>query len=80
MDRETIQAKIKEILMDLLDITEEQITPNATLINELGASSVDLVEIIAALENEYNIDISDEDADGIRTVQAIIDHVAAATS
>lgn len=79
MNSETIEAKVKDILLDLLDTSEEKITPDASLINDLGASSVDLVEVLAELENEYDIDISDEQAERIRTVQSIIDFVQSAT-
>lgn len=69
------EDKINGILLDLLDISEDAIRPEASLISNLGASSVDLVEIITALENEFNLDISDEDAARIRTVKDIIDYV-----
>lgn len=80
MTSDTIEAKVKDILLELLDTSEEKITPSASLINDLGASSVDLVEILAELENEFDVNISDEEAEGIRTVQSIIDYVQSATS
>lgn len=80
MNSETIETKVKEILLDMLDVSEEEIIPNASLINDLDASSVDLVEIIAELENEYDIDISDEDAASLRNVQNILDYVKKVTA
>jgi acyl carrier protein len=80
MTSDTIEAKVKDILLELLDTSEEKITPSASLINDLGASSVDLVEILAELENEFDVNISDEEAEGIRTVQSILDYVQSAKS
>ena len=76
----SIEEKLKEVLLEILDVEEEDITPTAHLINDLGASSVDLVEIVAGVENEFDIDISDKDAQKIRTVQALIDYVKKSTS
>jgi acyl carrier protein len=69
------QEQIHEIFLDILEVEESDIKPSASLINDLGASSVDLVEVIAALENEFDIDISEEDAEEIRTVQHVYDFV-----
>ena len=71
----SIEEKLNEVLLEILDVEEKDITPTAHLINDLGASSVDLVEIVAGVENEFDIDISDKDAEKIRTVQALIDYV-----
>lgn len=79
MNSETIEAKVKEILLDMLDISEDDITPNASLINDLDASSVDLVEIISEIENEYDVDVSDEEAASLRTVQNVFDYVQKVT-
>ena len=72
-----LQEKIDEILLDILDISEEDIKPDAQLRRDLGASSVDLVEIVASLENEFDLDISDEEAQEMRTVGAIIEFIQA---
>ena len=71
----SVEGKVKEILLDILDIEDEEIVPEASLVNDLSASSVDLVEVVAALENEFDIDISDEDAATIRTVKSICDYL-----
>jgi acyl carrier protein len=71
----SIEERLTAVLLEILDVEEEDITPTGHLINDLGASSVDLVEIVAGVENEFDIDISDKDAQKIRTVQALIDYV-----
>jgi acyl carrier protein len=76
----SIEEKLTSVLLEILDVEEKDITPTAHLINDLGASSVDLVEIVAGVENEFDIDISDKDAQKIRTVQALIDYVKEGTS
>jgi acyl carrier protein len=76
----SIEERVKEILLDILDIDEKNVVPDATFITDLGASSVDLVEIIAAVENHFDIEISDEEAEQIRTVQALIDFLKTKTS
>ena len=76
----SVQERVKEILMDILDVEEKAIVPDATFITDLGASSVDLVEIIAAVENHFDIEISDEEAQQIRTVRALIDFLKTKTS
>ena len=75
-----IEQRVKNILLDILDIDEEQIVPTASLRSDLGASSVDLVEIIAALENEFDLDIPDSEAQSVRTVGAIIEYVQRKTA
>lgn len=76
----SIEERVKEILLDILDIDEKNVVPDAIFITDLGASSVDLVEIIAAVENHFDIEISDEEAEQIRTVQALIDFLKTKTS
>ncbi len=71
----SVQEKVYEILVEILDTSEADLNPEATLIGDLEASSVDLVEIIAAIENEFDMDISDEEAQQLRTVKAVIDFV-----
>ena len=75
----SIEEKVKANLMELLDIDASQVTPQAHLRKDLQASSVDLVEIMAALENEFDIDIPDEDATKLLEVQGIVDYVKAKT-
>ena len=75
-----VQERIHAILLDILEISEEDLTPDAKLMSDLAASSVDLVEVIAALENEFDLDISDDEAQQIRTVGAIVEFVTRKTA
>jgi acyl carrier protein len=63
-----VQAKVKEIIMDKLGVEESQITPEASFINDLGADSLDIVELVMAFEQAFNISIPDEDSEKIQTV------------
>jgi acyl carrier protein len=70
---EAIEEKIKEIIAEKLDISLEQVTDEAKFIDDLGADSLDVVELIMTLEDEFGIEISDEDAEKLVTVRAAID-------
>ena len=70
---ENVEAKLKEIILDILDIEESKITPDARFIDDLGAGSIDLVEIITAAQNTFNVDITDEQAAKMATVKDVID-------
>ena len=74
------EEKVKECLLDILDVDENEIVPTAHLRKDLEASSVDLVEILAALENEFDIDIPDEDGPKLLVVQDIIDYIKVKTT
>ncbi|WP_425619538.1 acyl carrier protein [Buchnera aphidicola] len=67
-----IEKKIKKIIVEKLDIKEEDILHNASFIHDLGADSLDTVELIMALEDEFNIEISDKDAERITTIQEAV--------
>lgn len=71
------EERIKEIIMEQLGVDEEQITPDASFIDDLGADSLDTVELVMAFEEEFGIEIPDEDAEKIRTVQDVIDYLKA---
>ena len=70
---ENVEAKVKEIILEILDVDEEKITPDARFIDDLGAGSIDLVEVITAAQNEFNVDINDEQAAKLATVKDVID-------
>ena len=72
-----IEEKIKEVIMDILDINEDKIVLTALLWEDLGADSIDLVNIIVDFENEFGIRISDEEAQKLRTIQDTIDFLKA---
>ena len=68
MAEKTIEEKVKDIIVEQLGVNPEQVTENASFIEDLGADSLDIVELVMALEEEFGIDIPDEDADKLKTV------------
>ncbi|MCH7336288.1 acyl carrier protein [Acinetobacter sp. NIPH 2699] len=70
-----IAERIKEIIIEQLGVDEDEITLNATFTDDLGADSLDIVELIMAFEEEFGIEIPDEEAEKITTVQSAIDYV-----
>lgn len=75
-----IQAKVKEIIMDKLGVEESQITPEASFINDLGADSLDIVELVMGFETAFNIQIPDEDAEKIQNVGDVYKYLEAKVS
>ena len=75
MTRDEIIKKVKEITSEQLGVDESQITPEAKFIDDLGADSLDTVELVMALEEEFNIEISDEEAEKLITVQKVVDYL-----
>ena len=67
--------KVRDIVVEQLGVDEEQVTLEATFIDDLGADSLDIVELIMAFEEEFNIDIPDEAAEKIKTVQDVVDYI-----
>jgi acyl carrier protein len=70
-----IEDKVKEIIVDQLGVDAEQVTPEASFIDDLGADSLDTVELVMALEEEFNIEIPDEDAEKIKSVGNAIEYI-----
>ncbi len=68
MKMEEVQAKLKEIVIDRLNAEEDQIKPEASFVEDLGADSLDIVELIMGIEEEFDIEIPDEDAEKLTTV------------
>ncbi len=66
---------IKQIVADQLAIDEDEVIPGASFIDDLGADSLDIVELIMALEEEFDMEIPDEDAEKITTVQNVVDYI-----
>ncbi len=75
MLREDIIKKVKEITSEQLGVDESQITPEAKFVDDLGADSLDTVELVMALEEEFDLEISDEEAEKLTTVQKVIDYI-----
>jgi acyl carrier protein len=69
-----IMERVKKIIIEQLDVAEEDVVPTASFVDDLGADSLDQVELIMAMEEEFNVSISDEDAEKIVTVQDAIDY------
>jgi len=72
-----IEKRVKEIIVEQLGVNESEVTPEAKFVDDLGADSLDLVELVMALEEEYHMEISDEDAEKILTVGDAIEYIQA---
>lgn len=72
-----LEAKVKKIISEQLGVQESDVKPEASFVNDLGADSLDTVELVMALEEEFGIEIPDEDAEKIATVQNAIDYIKA---
>ena len=76
MNKADILTRLKEIIIDRLDVEEEQIVPAASFVEDLGADSLDIVELIMGIEEEFDIEIPDEDAEKLTTVGEAINYAA----
>ncbi len=72
-----IQDRVKKIVIEQLGVKEEEVKNEASFVDDLGADSLDTVELVMALEEEFDTEIPDEEAEKITTVQAAIDYVQA---
>jgi acyl carrier protein len=72
---EDITPQVKQIIKEQLDVEEADIVPEASFIDDLGADSLGLVELVLAFEEAFEIDIPDEDTEQIRTVQDAVDYI-----
>ena len=70
-----VEEQVRKIVAEQLGVKEEQVTPEAAFVDDLGADSLDTVELVMALEEEFECEIPDEEAEKITTVQAAIDYI-----
>ncbi|MEM7244355.1 MAG: acyl carrier protein [Acidobacteriota bacterium] len=76
MEHDDIRARVKEIIVEQLGVEEEEINDDASFVNDLGADSLDVVELVMALEEAFGVEISDEDAEKIGTVGDAVGFIA----
>ena len=77
MAEKTIEQRVKDIIVEQLGVNADQVTPDAKFIEDLGADSLDTVELVMALEEEFETEIPDEEAEKITTVKDAIDYILA---
>jgi acyl carrier protein len=72
---EPVADRVKKIIVDQLGVEEETVTPEASFVDDLGADSLDTVELVMALEEEFGVEIPDEDAEKITRVKEAVDYI-----
>lgn len=70
-----VEDKVKQIIVEQLGVDEGEVTPTASFVDDLGADSLDTVELVMALEEAFNVEIPDEDAENIRTVKDAVEYI-----
>jgi len=71
----SVEQKVKEIICEQLGVSEEEVTPQASFIEDLGADSLDIVELVMAFEEEFSVEVPDEDAEKLQTVGDVIKYI-----
>ena len=75
MSEKSIEQRVKDIIVEQLGVNADQVTPEAKFIEDLGADSLDTVELVMALEEEFELEIADEEAEKISTVQEAVNYI-----
>ncbi len=75
MTATNVETKVKGIIAEQLGVSEEEIKPTSSFIEDLGADSLDIVELVMAMEEEFEVEIPDEEAENIKTVQDAINYI-----
>jgi acyl carrier protein len=75
--RMSVAEKVKQIIVEQLGVDENQVDPSASFVDDLGADSLDIVELVMAFEEAFDLDIPDEDAEKIKTVKDAVDYIEA---
>ncbi|GAB4182643.1 MAG: acyl carrier protein [Terrimicrobiaceae bacterium] len=75
MSSSSIEEKVKNIIVEQLGVTAEQVTPQASFIEDLGADSLDTVELVMAFEEEFGVEVPDEDAEKLQTVGDVVKYI-----
>jgi len=75
MAEKSVEEMVKEIIVEQLSVSEEEVVPEASFVDDLGADSLDLVELIMVMEEKFNQEIPDEDAEKLQTVKDAIDYI-----
>lgn len=75
MDHDEVLEKVKEVIVDQLNVEEDDVTEEATFVDDLGADSLDIVELVMALEETFGVSIPDEDAESIKSVGDAVSYI-----
>lgn len=80
MDKDTALAKVKDVVAKQLSIDEEKVTLESSFTDDLGADSLDLVELVMAFEEEFDVEIPDEDVEQLQTIENAVDYLVSKSS
>jgi len=79
MDKDEIFKKLKKVINDILDIEEDKISLESNFLEDFGADSLDIVEMVMAIEEEFNLEIPDEDVEKVLSVNDVINYIQSTT-
>lgn len=75
MSEKSIEERVKEIIVEQLSVTAEQVTPEASFLEDLGADSLDTVELVMALEEEFDVEVPDDEAEKLQAVKDVVSFI-----